>query len=265
MRRVAAWWLKAKSDLHVHRTTGKPPLELFQEEHLQPLPAHPYDTSEVALRVCDAEGFVAFETNRYSVPSDFIADILTIKATEHEILIFSPEIEPIARHERLAAGQGKKVENPHHFATKKVRYGLEPVREAFIALGEAAEEFLKNLVEKHPRRCGFHARYVLRMKEHYESRDIHGAVEHALKYGAFDAHAVERILKAKAEPRTLESARNEKARRDLENALPRIAQRSLNEYAELLEKDNKSDTGRDPDEDQGPSEDRAPYRDGEGP
>ena len=64
---------------------------------------------------------------------------------------------------------------------------------------------------------------------------------------AFDAHAVERILKAKAEPRTLESARNEKARRDLEKALPRITQRSLNEYVELLEK-NDEDAGRDLDE-----------------
>jgi hypothetical protein len=145
-----------------------------------------------------------------------------------------------------------------------VRYGLEPVREAFIALGEAAEEFLKGLMEKHPRNCGFHARYILRMKEHYESGDIHGAVEHALKYRAFDAHAVMRILKAKAEPRTLESVRNEKARRDLEKALPKITQRSLNEYVELLEKDDE-DTGRDLDEDQGSFEDPAPYRNGEGP
>jgi hypothetical protein len=102
------------------------------------------------------------------------------------------------------------------------------------------------------------------MKEHYESGDINAAVEHALKYRAFDAHAVERILKAKAEPRTLESVRNEKARRDLEKALPRIAQRPLDEYRYLLEKDDE-DAGRDSDEDQGPFEDPAPDRDGEGP
>lgn len=128
------WWLREKSDLHIHRTTGKSPLDLFEEEELQPLPLHPYDTSEVALRVCDAEGFVAFETNRYSVPSDYIADILSIKATEHEILVYGPEIDLIARHERMPAGMSRKVENPNHFATKKVHYGLEPVREAFTAL-----------------------------------------------------------------------------------------------------------------------------------
>jgi transposase len=263
LRAVARWWLKEKADLHVHRTTGRPPIELFEEEGLQPLPLHPYDTSEVALRVCDAEGFVAFEANRYSVPSDYIADILSLKATEHEILIYSPEIDLIARHERVPAGEGRKMENPNHFATKRVRYGLEPVREAFTALGEAAEEFLKGLTEKHPRNCGFHARYVLRMKEYYESGDIHDAIEHALKYQAFDGHAVERILKAKAHVRTLESARNEKARRDLEQALPTIAQRPLNEYNALVEKSD--DTGQDPYEDQGSPEDPQTGRDAEGP
>lgn len=267
LRAVARWWLKEKADPHIHRTTGKPPLELFEEEKLQPLPLHPYDTAEVALRVCDAEGFVSFETNRYSVPSGYIADILSLKATEQEILIYSPEIDLIARHERQPAGAGKKVEDPNHFATKRVRYGLEPVKEAFLALGDAAEAFLKGLTEKHPRNCGFHARYILRMKEHYESGDSCKALEHALRYHAFDGHAVERILKGRAQARTLESVRNEKARRDLEQALPRIAQRSLNEYSELLERNDEDEdvTGRDPDQDQGASENPEAGRDPEDP
>src|ERR1019366_521570 len=97
--------------------------------------------------------------------------------------------------------------------------------------------------------------HILRMKEHYESGDIHRAVEHALRYQAFDGRAIERILKAKAHTRTLESVTNEKARRDLELTLPRIVQRSVDEYTELLEKNDEDDTGRDPDEDQRPSED----------
>ena len=215
LRHIARWWLLKKSDLHLHRTTGKPPLELFAEEKLQPLPLHPYDTAEVALRLCDDEGFVSFETNRYSVPSNYIADIVSLKATDQEILIYSPEIDLIATHGREPAGAGTKVEDPNHFLPKRLRYGLEPVKEAFLALGDAADTFLKGLIEKHPKNVGFHARSILRMKEHYESDDIERALEHALRYHAFDGHAVERILKAKAQTRTLESVRNEKARRDL--------------------------------------------------
>jgi transposase len=267
LRARARWWLREKADPHIHRTTGKPPLELFEEEKLQALPLHPYDTAEVALRVCDAEGFVSFEANRYSVPSGYIADILSLKATDQEILVYSPEIECIARHGREPAGAGKKVEDPNHFVTKRLRYGLEPVREAFLALGQQADAFLKGLIEKQPRNSGFHARFILRMKEHYESGDIHKALEHALRYHAFDGRAVERILKAKAQERTLESVRNERARQDLEQALPRIAQRPLHEYSELLESNDEDEdaTGRNPDEDQGASENAQADRDPEGP
>jgi len=270
LRATARWWLTERADLHIHDTTKRAPIELFLEQErsaLQPLPLHPYDTSEVALRVCDAEGFVEFETNRYSVPSGNIADILSIKATEQEILVYNPELERIAHHERQPAGLGRKVEDPGHFRTKRIRYGLEPVREAFVELGETAEEFLKGLIQRHPRNCGFHARYILRMKEHYQSDDIHRALEHALRYQAFEGKAIERILRAKAVPRTLESIRNEHARQELQKALPRITQRPLHEYSELLrqEKEDADNVERDPDKDQKPSEDPEAPRDTEGP
>jgi hypothetical protein len=246
LRAMARWWLKEKSDLHIHDTTRRSPIELFAQETLQPLPLHPYDSSEVALRVCDPDGFVQFETNYYSVPSEHIADILSLKATEQEILIYSPEIELIAHHQRYPAGLGKRVENPDHFKTKRIRYGLEPVREAFLELGDFAEEFLRGLTQRYPRNCGFQARSILRMKEHYQSDDIHRAMEHAIRYQAFEARAIERILRAKAIPRTLESVRNERARQELQKALPKISQRPLDQYRELFKEDN-DDAGGNPD------------------
>jgi transposase len=255
LRATARWWLKEKSDLHIHDTTKRAPIELFMEQEqsaLQPLPLHPYDTSEVALRVCGYDCCVEFETNRYSVPSNNIADILSIKAMEYEILIYNPELDLIARHERQPAGTGRKVENPDHFKTKKMRYGLEPVRQAFMELGEMAEEFLKGLTARHPRNCGFHARYILRLKEHYQGDDIHRAIEHAIRYQAFEGNAVERILKSKSVPRTLEYVRNERARQELQDALPKITQRPLDEYSDLIKE--IEDDG-DSDEDKGASED----------
>jgi hypothetical protein len=160
----------------------------------------------------------------------------------------------IARHERYPAGRGKRVENPDHFKTQKIRYGLEPVREAFLELGEMAETFLKGLTERYPRNCGFHARHILRMKEHYQSEDIHRAMEHAIRYQAFEAKAIERILRAKAIPRTLESVRNERAREALQKTLPKITQRPLEQYSELCRKDN-DDAGADPDPNQAASGD----------
>jgi transposase len=233
LRSTARWWLQHRSDTHDHDTTRRPPLELFLEQEqnaLQPLPAHPYDSSEVALRICRLDGFLEFETNSYSVAYEHVTDILTLKATECQISIYSPELALVAEHERMPAGARRVSENPAHRTAKKVRYGLEPVKESFLALGESAAAFLEGLKALQPRFCGFHARCILRLKEHFLSEDIHRALAHAMRYQAFDAKAIERILKAKFPRRTLESIRNERASKALEQALPKIRQRPLEEY-----------------------------------
>ena len=108
------------------------------------------------------------------------------------------------------------------------------MREAFLRLGEAAEAFLAGLAACFPRNCGFHARIILRLKERYHTEDIHRAMRHATLYQAFDGKAVERIVAARAKPRTLESVRNERAGQSLAQALPEIRQRPLAEYGQLF-------------------------------
>lgn len=249
LRATARWWLQHRSDTHIHDTTRRPPLELFLEQEqsaLQPLPAHPYDSSEVALRICRLDGFLEFQTNSYSVPYEHVTDILTLKATEHLISIYSPELDLVAEHERQPAGARRVCENPAHRTSKKVRYGLEPVKESFLALGESATAFLEGLKAQQPRNCGFHARFILRLKENYLSEDIHRALAHALRYQAFDAKAIERILEAKYLQRTLESIRNENAGNTLEKVLPAIRQRPLEEYLTLLKPTTEDDDGSTP-------------------
>jgi len=237
LKACARWWLRERSDPHIHDTTGRPPLELFLEQEqnaLQPLPSHPYDASEVALRVCDLDGYIEFETNRYPVPYEHVADILTMKATEHEIFIYSAELALLVRHERVQAGSVRTLDSGQIHGARKIRYGLEPVRDQFMALGEHSEQFLNGLKDRHPKNCGFHARYILRQKQTYHCDDINKAIAHACRYHAYDCKAIERILKAKARPRTLEAVRNEKVAEQLRKALPRIKQRPLDDYSALL-------------------------------
>jgi transposase len=244
LKASARWWLKNRSDTHIHDTTGRPPLELFMEEELEaltPLPHCPYDAGEVALRVCSIEGYLEFETNRYPVPYEYVTDILTLKATEHEIFVYSPELALIVRHERLQAGAVITLDAKGIHGPRAVRYGLEPVREQFLALGDDAESFLAGLMSQQSKNGGFHVRAILRQKETYHSDDIHRAITHACRYQAYDHRAVERILKIKAKPRTLESYRNERAADNLRKALPPIKQRSLQEYSSLLG-DNRHET-----------------------
>lgn len=244
LRACARWWMSEKSDIHQHDTTGRPPLELFLEQELPaltPLPLHPYDCAEVALRVCDLEGYIEFETNRYPVPYEHVADILTMKATETEILIYSPELDLIVRHERAPAGARISLDGAAVHGGKTIRYGLEPVREQFLELGDQADEFLRGLQLTHSKNPGFHARYILHLKERYHSDDINRAIGHACRYHAYDCKAIERILTAKSTPRTLEAIRNDRAAQQLRAALPKINQRSLADYAVLFTRPNQKE------------------------
>lgn len=237
IRNCAKWWLENKSDVHIHDTTNRMPIELFMEQEkrsLHALPPHPYDSSEVALRVCRTDGFLEHDTNLYSVPYEYVADILTMKATEHEIFVYSPDLDLIAHHERQPIGSGAQIELPEHRKSKKIRYGLEPVRQSFLQLGPCAEQFLNGLKDKYPNNCGFHARYILEFKSRYHAEDIHEALIHATRYYAFEGKAIENILKVNAKTRPLESTEKKQAQKILQNALPEIKQRQLSEYADLL-------------------------------
>ncbi len=239
LRQTARWWLANRSDPHIHDTTRRAPLELFMAEELsalQALPLHPYDTSEVGFRVCSMDGFIEWATNRYSVDYEHVGEIMTVKATADEILVYSPEIIKVAQHERRPDSAHETQEQPEHRAhAKQVRHGLEPVRATFCALGEATEDFLVGLQKSFPRNSGFHARRILLMKDTYSGDDIHQALVHAMRYHAHDCLAVERILKARFRPRTLDQHLHQQSAQRLRGALPRIEQRSLSEYGVLLD------------------------------
>jgi len=234
LRQGVKWWLSNRSDEHIHETTGRKPIELFLEQEqaaLIQLPLHPYDTSEVGLRVCRIDGYVEHDTNLYSVPYEYVADILTLKAMEHEILVYDANLKLIARHGREPYGAGKTVEESGHRKTRRMRYGLEPVEDAFLKIGPGAQAFLAGLKNQH--NPGYQARYILGLKAKYHAADINKALFHAARYYAFEAKAVERILTAQAEPRPLEFIRREKIE-EIMSVLPNIKQRPLAEYGDLL-------------------------------
>lgn len=247
LRAGARWWMREKSDTHIHDTTHRAPLELFMAEEracLQPLPSQPYDCSEVVFRVCPNDALIKFDTNLYSIPFGHMGEIVSVKATENEIFIYSPYIDLLGHHPRHPRGACRKEESPQHRTDVSLRYGVEHVKEAFERIGDVAPEYLAGLIKKHPRGAGLHARMILQLKERYCTDDINRALTRALRYYAFDAASIERILKATATPRTLESQRNDSARKTLDRIIPPIKQRNLEEYSGMLEKGEPCDEKR---------------------
>ena len=217
-----------------HRTR----LDLFAEEKplLRPLPRHPYDTARVLYKLCDIEGFLAWDGNWYSLPYDYVTDLLPVRITENELFVYKPDLTCIARHALLPRGaQRQSILDGHR--PRRAEHGpdLDQLRRAFADLGDPAAAFLAALEKHEHRAAGYHARKVLALREGYDTADLLAALSHALAFGALEHTAVERILLARARPRRLDEYVAEQTAKKLQGAVAQSSTepRDLAEYDAL--------------------------------
>ncbi|MBI4700251.1 MAG: hypothetical protein HY744_03625 [Deltaproteobacteria bacterium] len=182
-------------------------LELFAEEQplLRPLPRHPYDTARVLYRPCDIEGFIAWDGNWYSLPYEYVTEILPVRITENELFVYRSDLTCIACHPLLPRGaQQRSILDGHRPRHADRGPDLDRLRPAFASFDDRAAAFLAALETAQPRSAAYHARKILTLRERFGTDDLVRALAHALAYGALDHHSVERILVARGTPRRLD-------------------------------------------------------------
>jgi len=228
LNEVTAWWLAEVADVRVHRQTKRRPIDLFAEEvpHLIPLPERPYEVAEVVYRTVDAEGMVPYAQNRYSAPWQYIGQVLPVRITEEEVVIYGPRLERLARHARFPPTERhRQSRQPEHLPPRDVERRREVLRERFAQLGSLAVRFLE--------------------------------VDRAVRYGAFSAKSVERILAVQARPKTCWERMAEEEPSHLKDLLSDdpTPPRSATEYQHLLfeESDSHDETAE---EEGGPGQER---------
>jgi len=203
-----AVWMNTVADLRpIKRMKRRTRLELFAEEQplLRPLPRHPYDTARVVYKPCDIEGFIAWESNRYSLPYEYVTELLPVRITSTELFVYKADLTCIARHALLPRGAQQDSILPGHRPRQADRGpDLDQLRVAFAQMDDRAAAFLAALEKAQPRSAGYHARQVLALRESWGCDDLVAALEHALAYGALEHRSVERILMARGTPRRLE-------------------------------------------------------------
>jgi len=201
-------WMDTIADLRpLKRMKRRTRMELFAEEQplLRPLPRHPYDTARVLYKLCDIEGFIAWEGNWYSLPYEYVTEILPVRVTENELFVYRTDLTLVARHALKPRGAQEQSILPGH-RPRHADYGpdLDQLRATFDGFGEPANAFLAALEKREPRSAGYHARKILALRDGYDTADLLLALAHALEYGALEHTAVERILAARADRRRLD-------------------------------------------------------------
>ena len=202
------------------------------QEGLLPLPPAPLEACQQRTTRASSQALVRYETNDYSVPTEYGHRQVLVKAFVWEVVIGTAS-EVIARHAR-SYGREEMIFNPLHY--------LALLEQKTNALDQAAplegwhlpEEFIE-LRRQMEARLGKRGRreyvQVLRLLETFSLQEVSAAVRHALRFPAIAFDAVKHLLLCAIESRP--------PKLDLENyphlPLAEVALTRAADYQVLLE------------------------------
>lgn len=202
-------WLLERDAQRVHSTHKQVIFSRYQIErgHLKPLPKPMPCSSDLIGPCCRVVyalvskfSFVQFETNRYSVPTQYVAETVMIKAFEQQLIIFKAD-KTIARHQRRFT-RHQEVINPYHFLAL-LEQKARAVDHAVVMDSFALDPILYQLKEKlagvveNPNRAWIK---ILRLTEQYPMEQLVKAVKNALAHGVCDYASIVNLLTQQVKP-----------------------------------------------------------------
>jgi transposase len=256
LREVLAWWTANKAMQRPHPRTGRTIGEMLEEErpYLQPLPARPYDTRDVVQRLVDSTAHVLHATNLYPIDEKYIGELVYVCVGPERLEVFDRGVHPIAELPRLPDGAGQI--HPSDRA-KRGRYDVTLLTARLAAWGPSAEDFAARLRTRR-RYPGPELSHILGLQLTWSADDIVKALEHAMRYDAYEVRAIERILEARYKPRRLAEQIADATRghiREVMKGHP-VEQRPLSSYETLRTGDPLPDMDKEE-----PRDDEPPRKD----
>lgn len=186
--------------------------EMWAEErtHLRPLPEYDFECCVTRTVTLNGYSQVAFETNRYSVPTDQAQRNLVLKAYPFRIDILVQK-EVIASHPRCYGHKQDILDPLHYLPLLAERPGAfdhaKPIRRWRESWPPGYEQLLNHLREQWPEGRGVREFVrVLNLHRQYPADLVQQAVEQALAYGCPHADVVKLCVRQLAEPQTVLSA-----------------------------------------------------------
>lgn len=240
IQQEALEWLDLEANVRVHGTTHEQPMTRFQSEKdlLMPLSMHDYDCSIVTTAIPTSQALVHFDGNRYSVPSQFVGRMLTIKATARQVAVYDKD-RILTSHPR-SYEKYRVIENPKHYENllahrKKAR--TSKLVEWFLALSADCERYLKGLVAAELHLSG-QLDKIQKMAGVYGKSDVVGAIGHALGYNAFGAHYIQNIISQRRAARNMPEPRRIVLTKKPQWSEASVEESDLGQYDELFKENN---------------------------
>jgi TolA-binding protein len=195
-QRAREWCDKVNSTYKKHIRAV--PRELFAVErlHLKPLPAWIPEVYRLQQRLVDIEGYVALNSNRYSVPVEWIGRRVEVRETKDKIEI-QLDARRLATHRRIAEAEHQRVMLAEHRPPRghrEARPDPHPEEQAIVTAAPELADYVVGLKQRSRKVVTLALRQLLRFVREYPREPLVGAVEEAARYGLYDLDRLERMI-----------------------------------------------------------------------
>jgi transposase len=184
----------------VHSTTGERPIDRFrQEEHLLTrLPALPFVGTHEQMRKVSWDCLVSFDGSRYSVPWQYAAKLVWLRASQGtRLLVRNQSGLQIAMH-KMSDRKGATVIDPTHY--EGIKKGMPKTRvvlqESFLRLFPNHRWFIEGVLIQHRNNGVDHLRAVLALAEVYSFDALIAAFAMAKEYNTYSHRFIRGLLES---------------------------------------------------------------------
>jgi transposase len=174
------------------------PRELFacERSYLKPLPVWVPPVYLLHHRLVDVEGLVSVDTNRYSVPDEFMGLSVEARQTKDAIEIYrGPRL--IAKHKRIVEPTGHRYRLPEHRYQRgqTPKYSdSSPEEKLLLAKIPEITPYVQALKIRGHGRATLQMRRLLRMFDDYPRPELWESIQSASQYGLYDLGRVETMV-----------------------------------------------------------------------
>ena len=174
------------------------PRELFAVERLQltALPVWIPEVYRLQQRMVDVEGYVALNSNRYSVPVDWIGRRVEVRETKDKVEI-QLDARQVVTHTRVAEAEHQRVSLAEHRPARGQgvrRPDPHPEEKEILTAAPELADYVAALKQRSRKVLTFALRQLLRLVREYPREPLLAAVREAGHYGLYDLDRLERMI-----------------------------------------------------------------------
>jgi transposase len=195
-QQARAWCDRVNATYKKHLRAAPRELFVIEQQHLTPLPVWVPEVYRLHERTVDVEGYVALNSNRYSVPVDWLGRRVEVRETKDKVEI-QLDARHLVTHERVAEAENRHIllaEHRRERSRSSKRPDPHPEEALILKAVPEITDYVSALKKHSSKSTVLALRQLLRIIREYPREPLLAAISEASHYGLYELDRVERMV-----------------------------------------------------------------------